>query len=445
MKYAFSSVILAVPFVAATGTAHAELPFRTVAQALEGDVDPVTSAVVSISDWGGPFNCSGTLIAPNLVLTARHCVAESSSSRGIDCEGTTFLEPAPASTWGISTTTRIDETAFFHQGREVHVPADAVGFCGNDIALIILEGTVPATEATSIVPRIDQRVKRGDRYSAVGFGNNGWDEWTGWGEHGTRRRLDGLVVPCSGSFCAADRGMTNREFSGEGAVCPGDSGGPAIDELGRVIGVASRAYRPCIGPVYTSVEPWGDWIVEVGRRAAELGQYEPPAWVRTGSGLPDNDGDGIDDLNDNCVATANSDQLDGDADGTGDACEPPPPEDRGGTCEVCNECYNSADCGEGYSCVDFGGTSICTIDCSEQECPANSVCVEVVGPAEASGFRCVNDTHAVAFCEADWVCGSQQDDGPAGCSAVRPARSSTISLLCGIVVLCLARWRSGRR
>lgn len=38
----------------------------------------------------------------------------------------------------------------------------------------------------------------------------------------------------------------------------------------------------------------------------------------------DTDGDGVDDADDNCPATANTDQADADRDGTGDACDPTP-------------------------------------------------------------------------------------------------------------------------
>jgi hypothetical protein len=49
------------------------------------------------------------------------------------------------------------------------------------------------------------------------------------------------------------------------------------------------------------------------------------------TGPPDTDGDGVPDSSDNCVATANVDQEDGDVDGKGDACDPCPLRSNPGT------------------------------------------------------------------------------------------------------------------
>ena len=40
--------------------------------------------------------CSGTLIAPNLVLTARHCIADGGGTQFIDCAQDTFDAPYAA-------------------------------------------------------------------------------------------------------------------------------------------------------------------------------------------------------------------------------------------------------------------------------------------------------------------------------------------------------------
>jgi hypothetical protein len=45
----------------------------------------------------------------------------------------------------------------------------------------------------------------------------------------------------------------------------------------------------------------------------DIGSFEAP--------LPDSDGDGVPDVNDNCVSTPNPDQLDTDGDGAGNACD----------------------------------------------------------------------------------------------------------------------------
>jgi hypothetical protein len=64
-------------------------------------------------------------------------------------------------------------------------------------------------------------------------------------------------------------------------VCEGDSGGPALDAEGRVVGVASRTGQNCTYAIYSAVSPWGDWIVEVATRAFSLGDYDAPEWLST--------------------------------------------------------------------------------------------------------------------------------------------------------------------
>ena len=67
-----------------------------------GTLDEDTSGVVGLAlDLGARVagHCSGTLIAPNLVLTARHCVAltEEADAEGVvECDNATFRNPFPA-------------------------------------------------------------------------------------------------------------------------------------------------------------------------------------------------------------------------------------------------------------------------------------------------------------------------------------------------------------
>jgi secreted trypsin-like serine protease len=80
--------------------------------------------------------------------------------------------------------------------------------------------------------------------------------------------------------------MDREWLSDDANVCQGDSGGPALDDEGRVIGVASRGPASCDAAVYGDVAAWGDFIIDVALQAAETGSYDPPFWTDGTSELP---------------------------------------------------------------------------------------------------------------------------------------------------------------
>jgi len=69
------------------------------------------------------------------------------------------------------------------------------------------------------------------------------------------------------------------EFIADSPVCSGDSGGPALDQNGRVSGVTSRGDEKCTVGIYSGVAAWRDFIVEKTFEAATSGHYVPPAWA----------------------------------------------------------------------------------------------------------------------------------------------------------------------
>jgi hypothetical protein len=230
--------------------------------------------------------CTVTLLTPNLVATARHCVAPSSTD-SVVCSNDpgSFSAPYPVSRLWVNHSSELsgplggygvlavsggsDE---FVTVANVYVP-DTSRVCGGDLALLMLDRELEAEEAQPFAPRLDSPVEAGESYMAVGFGDT-----PSASEQGTRRSRSGLAVACTGAGCEPGAGVEATEFLGGDGVCSGDSGGPALDASGRVLGIASRS-EDCTHSVYSAVSSWSGFIREVAGRATRAGSYDDPEWL----------------------------------------------------------------------------------------------------------------------------------------------------------------------
>lgn len=380
----------------------------TTSSAIQGGTTDTTHtfavAVAQMSTQGVAL-CSGVLLAPNLVATARHCVSLLSSPQ-IDCATSTFGGTLPAKDLFVTSSATIDGNTSFipvvggSSGDDGVIVPSGTNVCGNDIALLILSQPIQVPQYVTPAinpPMSDQRVYS-TAVTAIGYGVDTPTDTNG-ASAGTRRikqDINLICIPNDPTFtdCLSDptwlQIATANEFEGGDGTCEGDSGSGAFDQgnfaKGNWVafGVLSRGGvnaegGTCIGSIYTRFDAYSQLLISAAAKAAKMGGYSPPSWT----GLS---------------AAADASTVSPEA-GTAPVCLP-----------------NAAMCGQDSDCCSVNcishnnnQTAFCTA------CDANNPC--------ASGFSC-----AQGVCVSAPGSGSDSGSGGlrshgAGCSVGSPLAS----------------------
>lgn len=229
--------------------------------------------------------CSGALVAPNLVLTARHCVSRavtatpSCDARGRSHNGDHLAEDVDPQSIAIYTGSHVRPDVDVPVARAVRTlhPTGQV-LCDSDVAFLVLDRAIP--NATILSMRLHAPVEAGDMVVPVGFGG-GPLNIVG---HKVARSKSTVLATGPSANAATGAVLGPREFEVDRATCRGDSGGPAIDVMtGEIVGVVSRggscsatgnhvytrvdAYKRLAGAAFSAAER--EWNVAAREAARE--------------------------------------------------------------------------------------------------------------------------------------------------------------------------------
>ena len=207
--------------------------------------DPAVAAVLAFDDNDQiTSTCTGTLIGPDVILTAGHCVDDPATAGYIIWFGTEVSETDPGFvfvTYAVS--------AVAHPGWDGTIEG------GDDIGIIRTYDIVPI-EPREVNIRAIRSGDVGDPVRLVGWGITGGGE----NDEGIKRAVVSRLDDYDAELVQVGNPDTN--------TCSGDSGGPAfmtIDGTEVVVGVTSFGDADCtIAGFSTRVDAYLDFIAREG-------------------------------------------------------------------------------------------------------------------------------------------------------------------------------------
>lgn len=217
------------------------------------DGDALIASTVAINSGPTQLRCTGTLIAPSVVLSAAHCFV----GTGLDNSNLSIV-------FGNTNTAADKRKVVKVIPHASYNPKTPLGESAplSDVALVQFEGTAPSWARTARVPGPNDPLQVGQNFLMAGFGWNRTSTLIIWRSGGGQGKLRKLTLPLTTVL------ETSRQlkFQASGkAVCSGDSGGPGYVAEGTgltVFGVTSWGYSRCENglSVFSDVRKYRDWI-----------------------------------------------------------------------------------------------------------------------------------------------------------------------------------------